>query len=329
MNNNKTLKALAAVCAVLLLAVAIVRFLPLAHAEQYHVGDAEISAAVRNLEIEWTSGAVHIAYHSGNTVILSEKTAGAISEDMRMRWRLDGDTLRIEYDQPGFHWFSMLPHDKELTVTLPQGHTFQEASISSTSADLDIPALYADILKLKSTSGDIRVAVNARILQGKATSGDMEIQALSMAEEITLASTSGKITLEAAGAERKTEIDSTSGAIRAAMKQTGQFKAESTSGDVYAVIGETKEAKIKSTSGKVIVEIARMEALDIHTTSGAVTAYLPQTPGFTARIETVSGHVEHHLPLTKQDKDYIAGDGSGAVKIHTTSGSITVNGKEN
>ena len=35
------------------------------------------------------------------------------------------------------------------------------------------------------------------------------------------------------------------------------------------------------------------------------------------------------LPLTKQGNDYIAGDGSCSVKIHTTSGSITVNAKEN
>ena len=328
MNNNKIWRALLAVCAVVLLAAVGMRFLPFAHAEQYNVGDAEISASIKNLEINWTSGRVQIDYHSGNTILISEKTTGVISESMRMRWRLDGDTLRIEYDKPGFHLFSFMPHDKELTVDLPDGLKLEKANISVTSGDVSIPALYADELKLASTSGDIRGSVCARTVKGQLTSGNMDLQIMSMAEEVSLESTSGSITLDAMEIEKKAVISTTSGDIRAAVKQTDEFKATSTSGDIHAVIGNAKQTAVGSTSGKVIADISTVHTLDIHTTSGGVTAYLPQTPGFTAQIETTSGRFESQLALTKQGNAYIAGDGSGTVKFHTTSGNILLNAKE-
>ena len=328
MKNNRMLKALAAICAVVLLAAVGTNLTPIAHAEQYRVGDAEISADIRNLEIEWTSGKIHIAYHSGNTVIISEKTAGVISGDMRMRWRLDGDTLRIEYEKPGFHLFSLIPHEKELTVTLPENLTLESASVSATSGDIDIPVLYADSLRLRLTSGGVRAAVNARRIQGKLTSGDMVLQVLSAAEEIRLESTSGNITLESAEPVGQTVIGTTSGDIRAAVRQAGDFKASSTSGDIRAVISRANKTEIKSISGTVTVEIAGMEALDIHTTSGGVTASVPSAPGFTAHIKTTSGRFDPQLPLIKDGQVYLCGDGSGKVEIQTTSGNVTIGAKE-
>lgn len=327
MKNNMMLKALAVLCAVVLLCAAGMKLLPLAHAEQYHVGDAEISADVKELKINWTSGTVRISYHSGNTILISEKTTGMISEDMRMRWLLDGDTLVIEYDKPGFHLYSLLPHDKVLTVTLPEGLTLEKAYISATSADLDVPALYADSVKLESTSGDIRAAVNARTIEGKMTSGDMELLVMNGAEEIKLKSTSGKITLESKGAVEKNSIETTSGGIWTAMKQTGEFKAGSTSGAVNAVLGSAKKTEIKSTSGNVTAEFTDLEKLEIRTTSGDVKAYLPEKPGFTAKIETTSGDFTYDLPLAKDGKAYIAGDGSAKVEIHTTSGDVKFSAK--
>lgn len=306
--KNKMMKVLPVVCALVLLAAAM-QWLPMARAEQYQVGDAEITAPVKNLEIDWTSGKVHIAYHSGNSVKISEKADGRIREDRRMRWTLDGDTLKIQYEKPGFHLFSFISSKKELTVTLPEELVLRNARISTTSADMDIPALRADSLRLNATSGTIRAAVDARSVKCKLTSGNIDLQVMNAAEEI--------------------EIGSTSGTVRATVKQAERFKASSTSSDIHAIIGEAKKAEIGSTSGKVIVEITRMEDLDVHTVSGGVTAFLPAAPGFTARITTTSGRIENNLPLTKQGNDYIAGDGSCSVKIHTTSGSITVNAKEN
>ena len=326
--KTRMMKAFVAVCAVLLLAAAVMELLPIAHAEQYRVGDAEISGMVKNLEIEWTSGKVCIEYHSGSSVIISEKANGRISEDRRMRWSLDGGTLRILYDKPGFHLFAFFSPRKELTVTLPEDIVLKDTKISTTSADISIPALHTESLKLETTSGDIHAKANTATIKAKLTSGDMELQAMDRAEEISIKSTSGNITLEAAGAMEKITVETTSGSISAAVKQTERFKASSTSGSIHAVIGEAKKAEIHSTSGDVIVEITQTEELDVHTTSGGVTAFLPTAPGFTARIETTSGHIDNKLPLAKEGKDYLCGDGSGTIKIHTTSGNIAINAQK-
>ena len=320
-------KGFAILCAVVLLCVAGMTLLPLAHAEQYRVGDAEISANLKELKVNWTSGAVHIAYHTGNTVVISEKTTGMITEDMRMRWRLEGDTLTVEYEQPGFHLFSLFPHEKELTVTLPEGLTLDKAYISATSADLDIPALYADSVNLHATSGDVRAKVSAQVIKGKLTSGDMDLQVTSAVKEIKLESTSGKITLESAWNAEKIVIDATSGDIQAAIKQTGEFKAGSTSGNIHAVLGSARKAEIECTSGKVTLEIGGIEELKVHTTSGNINAYLPEAQGFTAKIETTSGDFAYNLPLSKDGKSYIAGDGSAKVEIYTTSGDVKLSAK--
>ena len=327
MKRNKLLKILAALCAAVLLAAAWT--MPPAQAEQDHVGDGETSAAIKELKINWTSGKVHIAYHNGSNILISEKITGTVSDDMRMRWRVDGDTLIIDYDQPGFHLFSVIPHEKELTVTLPERFVLEKANISATSAELDIPALYADSVKLKTTSGDVRARVTARKIKGEMTSGAMELQAMRAAEEIELKSTSGSIILESGWNAGEAEIETTSGSIQAAVKQTKEFKASSTSGDIHAVLGETKKAKFHSTSGSILAEIASMEELDIRATSGNVTAHLPAAPGFTARVETTSGDFSHTLPLASQGKTYLCGDGSAKVEIHTTSGSVKICGTEN
>ena len=325
--SNKPVKVLSAVCAVILLAAGL-RLLPIAYAEKYSVGDTEITAAVRNLEIDWSSGKVNIAYDDGSTVRISEKTEGVISEDMRMRWRLEGDTLRIEYRKPGFHLFSLLPHEKELTVILPQSLTLGQASISTASADISIPALRADSLELKAASGAVRAAVEARTLKAKASSGDLELRVMNEAEVISLKTASGKITLEAPLGCGQAVLSAASGEIHADVKQAKEFSAESASGKIHAVIGAVKMAKIESASGSVTVEASAIGEMDIRTASGEVTAFLPEKPGFTARIDTVGGKLAYELPLTKQGKDYIAGDGSATVKIHTTSGSIQINAVE-
>ena len=310
MDRKNTLKIITYVCAVVLLtAVAlgigqIFRGAGYAQAGNYTVGDAEITGAVRNLDIDWTSGQIRIAYHSANTVTLTERSNEKLSEDQRMRWWLDGDTLRVQYEKPGFHPFSFHSPVKELTVTLPEGTALTSAKISATSADLDIPALEADTMTLDLTSGDIRAAAKTRKLRVDATSGSIALQVEAGAEEISVGSTSGVVTLTAPGA--------------------GKVRIGTTSGRVTAALGDVAQTDISSTSGAVQVSAARLGSLKVGTTSGNVSAALPADPGFTARLSTTSGSADYTLPLEKRGDAYVCGDGSGEVRISTTSGSIRV-----
>ena len=328
MKSNKVWKTVIILCVIALIVEAAIQFLPLLHADEEQLGNAEISADIRNLEIQWAAGKVTVAYHTENVIRVSEKTSGLISGDMRLRWFLEGDTLRIEYDQPGFHLLSLLPHSKELTVTLPQGIALDNVSITAASAELNIPILYANSVNMQSDSGAIHAMVDARSIKANLTSGAMEMQVMREAEQVLLESASGAISLVANEAVQQASVSAVSGKIRAIVKQAGEFKATSTSGDIQAAVGQATKAVITSTSGKVFVETDGIDALSIRTISGGVTAYLPVTPGFTARIDTVSGRFMHQLPMTEQGNTYVAGDGSGKVEISTVSGNILLSGKE-
>ena len=324
MKKRKWIAVLSLLFAIVLVGAAGVRFLPSAYADQYQIGDAEISENIRSLKIDWTSGAVQIAYHSKDTILIQEKSDRELTDDTRLCWKVQGDTLEINYQKPGWNFLSFVSPKKELTVTLPQSYILTNADISATSADVTVPSLLSDSLKLKSTSGSIHATVNAREVKSECTSGDMELQVMNEAEEISLKSTSGDMILETEGAREKVKISSTSGDIRVAMDHAGEFEASSTSGDIHAVIGKAKEAKIHSTSGKVTAEFFTLDELNIHTTSGSVEAYLPAEPGFTAHLSTTSGRIDYQLPLQKAGGNLQIGDGSGQVEIHTTSGNITL-----
>ena len=139
-----------------------------ADAGKYSTGDATVSGSVENLYIDWTEGRVNIEYHTGSGVTVSETADRPLSDRNRLRWWLDGSTLRIRYVAPGIR---MSPNpNKVLTVSLPEGTVLKSAEIGSTSADLNIPSLAADGIRLESTSGDI----NASTLAGNSPSPPLQ-----------------------------------------------------------------------------------------------------------------------------------------------------------
>ena len=327
--TNNILKKISVLCAAALIAAILLGIasgsewigLSFAHAEDYAAGDAEIAGKIKNLDIEWTSGAVTVAYHSADTVLLREKADRPIKGGDQLRWRLDGDTLRVRYRKPGIRLFGSA--SKDLTVTLPEGVALEDVRISAASATLRIPALQAQTLKLNVTSGDIFAAANAHEAEIGVTSGDMELKFSGAAQTIKVGSTSGNCLLEAESAET-VDLGSTSGTVRAAVKTAKTVEIGSTSGDVQVLIGEAEKAKISTTSGDVQLKIARFDELTVKTSSGKIEAAVPTAPGFTARIRTASGDVGYDLPLSKQGKDYVCGDGSGEVELKTASGDITL-----
>ena len=291
------------------------------HAGKYTVGDAEISGEVKNLDVNWVSGKVSILYYDGNTVELHEQANKKTSADQQMRWWLDGNTLRVQYAKAGFLMNGNL--QKELTVRLPESIRLENVNVSATSGALDISALQAEDLVLDTTSGDILVSADARQVSASATSGKIELRIMENAEKISAGTTSGNIVLETGSAE-KIKASSTSGEICAKIGRVREVRADTTSGDIYAEIRESEKMKTESTSGSVTVKLEKMESLEIDTTSGNISVTLPEKPGFTARLETVSGTIQNSLPLSGQGKAYTCGDGSGTVKIDTTSGDIRI-----
>ena len=236
-------------------------------ADKYTVGDAVITDTVKNLDIDWTSGNINFEYHDEDTVEISEKSRKKLSEDKKMRWWFDDGNLRIRFAKKGISFFSWgFDQNKELTVKLPEGISLEDVNIDSTSGDVNIPSLQAQMLTLDVVSGDIRLNLSG----------------------------------------------------------AGELKMSSVSGNVEATLDKVSSAEIDTTSGDVKLSAPGLEKLDIDVTTGDVTAALSGKPGFTAHLDTVTGKINYDLPLTKESGAYVCGDGSGNVKIDTTTGDINL-----
>lgn len=291
MNKNQKIRIAMIVCAVIVAAAVLASVSGMfggnlgftyANADRYTAGGAEITGTVRNLAVNWVDGSVTVAYHDQASILLSEKANRTLSEDAQLRWWLDGDTLRIQYAKPGFRLNFNL--HKELTLTLPRNIALAEVNISTVSADVAIPALSASQLSVNTTSGDMRLALAEK------------------AEKIALNTVSGDVQLEA--------------------DEAAECRIASTSGRLSARIPTAGKVKLASVSGSVDLKTGKADEIDIGTTSGSVTLALPEAPGFTAEIGTVSGSVSTGLALTKNGNTYTAGNGGAPVHIATVSGDI-------
>ena len=291
-----------------------------ANAGKYTAGDTTVSSPVENLDINWTSGRVNIEYHAGDGVTVRETANRTLSEDDRIRWWLDGTTLRVQFCKPGFRFFVNL--EKTLTVSLPEGTVLKTAGIRATSADLEIADLAAGEIVIETTSGDIRAATAAKQLKAGATSGAITLRQDASADSVGLSSTSGSISLTLADA-KEVAVDATSGEIGVTMTGSADsVRLHSTSGTVRADLASADRADLSSTSGGVDVSLAAFKELKVGSTSGDVTAHLTAEPGFSGRLSTTSGSVSSELALEKNGNTYACGDGSAQVDIGTTSGSI-------
>ena len=332
MNKNTLMKTIILICAVILIAAValgvntIIGFAGYQydHADKYTAGETEFSKPVRNLDIDWVSGAVNIDYHRGESIVISETSDRQISADMQVRWWLDGDTLRIRFAKKGFRLTSLFStQKKELTLTLPEGITFENADISTTSGTLNIPDIHADQLSLSVTSGEILADAEAEKIGLSATSGSMKLKSRLNDGEILAKATSGNILIEAENASR-ISADATSGNITVQAKAVDDLDVDITSGAIDIITEETGKAVIGCTSGLISFRSAAVKELKIDSTSGDVRVALPEDAGFTASLDTSSGKISYDLPLSRQGDDYICGNGEGKVEIDTSSGDIKI-----
>ncbi len=156
---------------------------------------------------------------------------------------------------------------------------FPELSLNSMSGDIRVEKCLADVMLIKSTSGDI----------------DVNATGLGTANEISAGSMSGDITIRANAG--KLGMSSMSGDVKA----VGEYRSvgiKSTSGDAE-VFGCAIETWAHSVSGDVTVKLENIDAesIETKTTSGDAEIELPRaTPSVHARMSTVSGDTRCAFP---------------------------------
>ena len=325
MNKTAVLSILLAVCLVVLAVCAFLIFgngfrLNYANASEYTAGEAALTDAPANLDIDWIDGSVDIRFHAEPTVLIAETSTKNIPEDLALRWWMDGSTLRIRYAKAGVAlWNQNL--NKRLTLTLPEGTVLGDVAVHGTSSDVSIAQMQADSLALETTSGDIRAEAAAVRLTASSTSGSIQ-GTIAGAVSVTATATSGGIGLTLTGDAESVNLSSTSGNVSLHLDEADAVTISTTSGGISLEALSADRVQTSSTSGSVTLGLGAFGDLEVGTTSGSVAARLPQLPGFSGEITTTSGAIRTGLPLTKDGSKWSCGDGSARISIHTTSGSV-------
>lgn len=143
-------------------------------AELYTPGPCELEESIRSLDIDWRAGEVNIAYHEEPYISVYEESGSTLSEKEVLRWRLDGDTLRIRFAGSGVR---DTVEEKTLIVLLPAELSLRELSVDSVSADVYGENVIAENVSIETTSGNIRFspAGAMRDFEAETVSGNVEL----------------------------------------------------------------------------------------------------------------------------------------------------------
>ncbi len=248
---------------------------------------------IKKIKIQWVAGDVQLAADAGNDIRFSETADRALSNTQRLRYSVQGDTLKISYCDDTFNTWNWLDLDrfnipaKRLTVTLPTSLTKSLSSLELelVSADFITEGLSLSKLEVESISGDISVS--------GATLSELDAQ-----------SVSGRIALLQCTA-LKLDMETVSG------------KAEAT--------GAFGEVDCEGVSGELTVttSVAPKEA-ELNTVSGRIRFNIPADTGFTAKYETVSGDVSCAISGTMRKNGIVCGNGACDYSFETVSGDVDI-----
>lgn len=216
-----------------------------ADSDEYVAGGTHISDAVKDIEINWVAGKVNIVTYDGDDIVLSEESNRTISEKNKMRWQLDGKTLRVQYAQSGL--FRVNNISKDLTVKLPKSLSLDDVNITVVSAGVDAEIPDADKLKIVTVSGEVAVdCERINEVKADAVSGGVVLRFERVPEKIEAESVSGNVKIvlpEDAGF--KVEFDSVSGSVNSV------FPMERKSNDEYICGDERCEIDVDTVSGSL------------------------------------------------------------------------------
>lgn len=175
--------------------------------------EIKITDDVKKIDVEWVSGNVTVSRSEDANLYIIEE--GRISKTDALVYKIDGDTLEIDFVKPKFGIFGLnSAASKDLTLKLPEKY-YDKMTVNFVSADVKINNVNVDKIDLESVSGEIDMQ--------QAFFKELDIEAVSGNAEIYLPGT----------ASFRAEIDSVSGDFNTDFAVTKQGDAYiSGSGDI-------------------------------------------------------------------------------------------------
>lgn len=288
--------------------------------KNYSVGSFEYnSGEIRNVKIEWVSGSVKIVESDSDRLKVTETDKG-LSEAQKMRWCIDGQTLKIRFCKPGYAG-SFPFGTKILTVEVPKGTGI---FASSASAEITLKAENPKSVELRSVSGSIKSdRFSSEEVFISSTSGSVTADGAFSENGIEIHTTSGEISAEKLCASKELSVKSTSGLIDIDYAEASKAKFENISGKIEIKKAVFPEFSIKTTSGSIFAGILSCESANINSGSGDVRIELLEKLGATVRYKSTSGRFEHG-DCRLSGEEYVFGNGTCRIEVKTTSGGLKI-----
>lgn len=264
------------------------------------------------------------------------KVKYSISEDYNYYIKQIDDTLYIEYNElrewyNNIFRFNFNFYGYDLVVEVPE-KTLAELNVKCTSGSIDADSINSLVTTLKTSSGSIDVGGNVGVLSATATSGSIDLNSDTVADSVTVKTTSGKLTVSgnvkgdvivdntSGGIEvsnllcTKADLHTTSGRIKSENVKASDVKADSVSGRIaFDDVICTGDMNLAATSGSIELNSVDAANYDINTRSGSIKAEILSPKLY--NVKSTSG---------SEKTPELDADATGVLSAKATSGSIKI-----
>ena len=123
----------------------------------YSVGDTEIAKRVSEININWFNGEINVESYDGDRLIVKDEViSGNLNEDLKLRWKIDGDEIKIQFSKSGKK-LDLNDFKKRLVVKVPSSWRLEEIEIDVVTADSLIRIDDVKEVKWNSVNGTLDV----------------------------------------------------------------------------------------------------------------------------------------------------------------------------
>lgn len=203
----------------------------------------------------------------------------------------EDDELSVTLFLPKDRYDALYAKSVSGDITLPDGFSFAELELTSTSGEIMVQSSSASKLSVSTVSGDIELSgTTAQTLTVCSTSGETDLSRLT-AESLRVQTTSGDQELQELQIAGPAELETTSGEV--ALKDTlaNSVQIQTVSGDIALKNADASAFTVKTGSGWVEGTLRSGKLFTVHTTSGSIRVPDPDPAGGTFDVTTVSGDV--------------------------------------
>ncbi len=260
------------------------------------------ASGIKDIEVDWVAGVVEIQPGGDNTIYFSESSSKELTDETKMVYEVDGDTLHIRFCRNTNK--AHIDYGKRLLLTVPEG-LVEDLEVTSSSADVWVGSLRMEDLDINTTSGMMWL--------GGVT-----------AKSLDLGTTSGGVTFDNVESG-KVKVSSTSGDVSGFLRSR-EVKVTASSGNISLYGEDGGKYELETTSGDMMLNILSASELELESSSGDIVLLLPNTMGFTLEYETSSGdfYSGDEFTLAHRNGKYICGNGGCKIEVETTSGDLTL-----